>query len=523
MMKNKKDKFLFNCIIYIFQNNKRAKFILILILFFNFFFIPKSPNKIKKDLTRNEDFINKTKLYNPLKNPFLLIILDFEYLNLDEKNISNLIPSYLETTFIDFLVVILLPYTSKKKIIEIFPLINNNIEIKIVTVKKCLLNIIDLINQINSKFTIITNKFLKITKEDIYRIYYMTKGKNNNIFKCKINAEYYLYLIRTKILRDIFDYNIEFKNIDELINYFNYYPLPKLNYIPISFCTDNKYISFCYTSMLSILESKNIFSFIIFYIIIPKDFKQHNIEFLESLYEQFDYFNITFLYMDDRWNNAFTARYLTIHTYYRYSLAELIPNLDKIIYLDVDTICFEDLSDFYNLNFRGKIILGRVLQTNKINNQTYYTINAGILLLNLKEMRKMKIEKDLLNIMKSGFGFKNITNEKAYNKWTKLIMPGQTILNLYFYKYIGPIPPKFNAKDKFDYQKIVQMNGDLGDMYDNDYLYFSFKFPSLKHYPGSKKNLFSHKDWMYFARKSKYFNEKTKNLSYIYNYSFNLI
>ena len=349
----------------------------------------------------------------------------------------------------------------------------------------------------------------------------MLKGNNNNIFKYKISEEYYLYLMRTKILRDIFDYNLELKNINEIINYLYSYPLPKFNYIPISFCSDNKYISFCYTSMLSVLESKDIFSFIIFYIIIPKGFKKQNIRFLESLYEQYEYFNITFLLMDDRWNNAFTARYLTIHTYFRYSLAELLPNLDKIIYLDVDTICFTDLSNFYHLNFKGKVLLGNVLHVNKVDNQTYYTINAGILLLNLKEMRKIKMEKKLLNIMKNGFGYKNVTTEKVYNSYTSLVMPGQAILNLYFYKYIGIFPPKYNAHFDLDNNKIIIKKQEIGNLYDLDYLYISDKFPSIKHYVGSKEGLFFHRDWTYFARKSKYFNIISKNLSNIYNYSFN--
>ena len=76
---------------------------------------------------------------------------------------------------------------------------------------------------------------------------------------------------------DILDYKTNFKNIKELINYLYSYPLPKFNYIPISFSTDNNYASLCYTSMISVLENKAIFSFIIFYIIIPKDFQNQNI------------------------------------------------------------------------------------------------------------------------------------------------------------------------------------------------------------------------------------------------------
>ena len=182
----------------------------------------------------------------------------------------------------------------------------------------------------------------------------------------------------------------------------------------------------------------------------------------------------------------------------------MLPNLDKIIYLDVDTICFTDLSNFYHLNFKGKVLLGNVLHVNKVDNQTYYTINAGILLLNLKEMRKIKMEKKLLNIMKNGFGYKNVTTEKVYNRYTSLFMPGQAILNLYFYKYIGIFPPKYNAHFDLDNNKIIIKKQEIGNLYDLDYLYISDKFPSIKHYVGSKEGLFFHRDWTYFARKSKY-------------------
>ena len=46
--------------------------------------------------------------------------------------------------------------------------------------------------------------------------------------------------------------------------------------------------------MLSILNSKDISTYISFYIVIPKDFDKKNIDFLSSLYDQYDYFNITF-------------------------------------------------------------------------------------------------------------------------------------------------------------------------------------------------------------------------------------
>ena len=452
--------------------------------------------------------IKTKKINDSLKNSLLLIIIDFENLNLKEKNISDLKPLYQIDTSIDIQFVFLYPKTVNKQLIKKFRLIGNNIENYIASFERWIYNIYEIINKINCKYVIITDKILKIEKKDIFRIYNLIKGNTQNIFESNINdGQYKIYIIRSKILRDILDYKTNFKNINELINYVYSYPLPKLNYIPISFSSDNNYVSLCYTSMLSVLESKAILSFIIFYIIIPKNFENQNTKFLESLYEQYEYFNITFLQMDNRWDNAFISRYLTIHTYFRYSLAELIPQENKIIYLDVDTICLTDLSNFYHLNFKGKIILGKIIYSTKINGETYNTINAGILLLNLKEMRKIKFEKQLLTIMKNGFGYKNVSNEKNYNKFTDLIMPGQSILNLYFYKYLGELPPKYNARNRLNLNSISTIYQDLGGLYDKEYIYFSIKYPAIKHYYGEKKNLFFNEDWIYFAKKSKYFKE----------------
>jgi len=60
------------------------------------------------------------------------------------------------------------------------------------------------------------------------------------------------------------------------------------------------------------------------------------------------------------------------------------------------------------------------------------------------------------------------------------------------------------------------MSKNLGNLYDRDYIYLSFKYPSIKHYAGKKNNLIFLHDWIYFARKSKYFNEVSGNLSNIF-------
>ena len=343
--------------------------------------LPKIINITKQNFSKFENHLtNKKKLYNSSETKYISIIINCENSKFNHENISNLISSLLNQTFKDIQIIVLLDSSvMNKNIILHFLRINKNIKIYILEYEFRLRKIFEIINEIKTKYIIILEKFAELKNDDLFKIYNMIKGNINNILKYQIKNGY-LYLIRSKILRDIIDSDIQFNNYQELINFIFSHPLPKLNYIPISYCPNNRYTFLVYTSMLSVLNSKEYYTYILFYIVIPKDFEEQNKFFLESLYEQYDYFNITFIRMDDRYKNAFTASYLTIHAYYRYSLGELIPNWNKIIYLDADTICLTDLSNFYNLNFRGKAILGRIIRTGKDNKNKYLFINTGILL-----------------------------------------------------------------------------------------------------------------------------------------------
>ena len=168
-----------------------------------------------------------------------------------------------------------------------------------------------------------------------------------------------------------------------------------------------------------------------------------------------------------------------------------------LIYLDADTICFSDLSNLYDLNFNGKIILGKGLHNKR--NKSH--INSGILLMNLKKMRKMKIEEKVLKILNSGFKHPNLHD--------------QAVIDRYFYNYVGYFPPEFNSY-MMKYKNALDLISKT-KIYDKDKMAFSLKYPVIRHYKGDKKQL--NDDWFYFARKSKYFYKIDNNYSYIFNYS----
>lgn len=512
--------------------NKGYQIIILLVLYYNCSLIIKNKtllntnqtllktnNSIKKN-TKNETYFtnNSSKHYNSSLFPYFSIILNYNTINDD---LNNLISNILNQTFKDIEIFILFNSSSIdiKKLISNFSFEKKIIEIYLFDKMTLINKLFNITNKIKGKYLILLEDSYRFKKNEFYNIYNITKGKINNIFNYSTSFNNYFYIIKTKNLRDIYDSGIEINSLYELINYISHYPLPQLNYIPISFCPNNRYATLTYTSMISILSTKAFYTYIQFYIVIPKDFKNENIFLIDSLYEQYEYFNITFIKMDDRYNKAFTIRYLTNHAYYRYSLGELLPNLDKIIYFDADTICFTDLSNFYSLNFGGKVILGRLIQFYNENQKDKFSINTGILLLNLKEMRKMKFEKKILNILNNGFGISKIHTQNELNAGINILTADQALINIYFYNYIGIFPPKYNAVN-FDYNLLKNFNKNSKYLYEIEFLYFSYKFPTIKHFSGYKNTITSNEDWIYFAKKSKYFNKITNDYFNIYNYSF---
>jgi len=491
-----------------FQKNIIVLLFLLIIYFFHY---RKNSESLKNSINiKNKSneviIINNYKLFNETENPFLSLILNLSTLNFTNETFFNFISDASKSINHDIQIILLyepltniIQNTSKKSFLK-----NMEIETFSFDAKDWSKSFYDLLNLIKGRFLIIIDKIINIEKIGFNRIYHLTKGNISNIFKLYNQNNEILYVLRTKILRDIMDLETQFPNYNDLINYINALPTPKLNYIPIAYCPNNFYSSLTYTSMISILVSKGYYTYISFYLIVPLYFSKDNIQFIESLYEQFDYFNITFLEMDNRYEKAFINRYITTNAYFRMSLGELLPNLNKIIYLDSDTICLKDLSDLYSINFKGKIFIARIIKfkTGNLN----FTINSGVLLLNLLGMRKLKIEKKVLTLLNNGF---------------KDPFHDQAIINNYFKKYIGFLPPAFNSIT-FNYNKVKERKKNFGELYDFDSLYFSFKHPYIIHYPGNPQfKTYNKEDWYYFARKSKYFKKRTHNYSNIFKYTFN--
>ena len=123
---------------------------------------------------------------------------------------------------------------------------------------------------------------------------------------------------------------------------------------------------------------------------------------------------------------------LTQASYYRLFIPYVFNNLDKIIYLDADTLITGNIDELWNID--PDYIAACKDHTDKLINNLFIpnAVNAGVLNMNLKSLREMHIIKIANKITSSLF-----PDEFAW--WHD-----QSVLNYLFQNKINLIHPKFN-------------------------------------------------------------------------------
>ena len=486
--------------------------IISLITIFIFLFFVFTGNNIKNSKIFNKSCNISSEYNQNLRNNLNNYINNSLYFSEKNKKISIIIPFFDNIIQNNDLKILMIKKILNQSLNDIEILIsfnksNSNLFFKIKELSKIFYQIkyfksdSDIYNDTkklildsNGKFVSVLNDYSNITDINLFeKIYYNTHGKINYIYEYNIDNKK-KYLIKNKIIRDIYDNDLLFKKFNNIIEYIKLIKNQNINYISISFALDNKYALFGYVSMISILETKNYNTYISFYIIVCKNFTNEYKNIILSLYEQYDYLNFTFIYMDDRYNKIKVINYLNQIAYYRLSLAELLPYKNKILYLDSDVIIYNDLYNLYNLNFNGKLMLARKIPK-EINDS--FPINSGVLLLNLKKMREIKFEQNVLKIIDNGF----VSN-----------VQDQGLLIKYYLNDIGKINEKYNVLSQ-GFDSLINFYNTKNMTYKiNDLIYIS-KYPSIRHFNGGNKksNKYFLSDWLYFAKKGKYYSLILKN------------
>lgn len=185
------------------------------------------------------------------------------------------------------------------------------------------------------------------------------------------------------------------------------------NVIPIFFAIDDVYTSFLAVALRSLLDnaSKDYnYCIKILHTNVTEEHKNQikkyecenvNIEFVDLNY-----------YIEKVQKKLYTRDYYTNTTYFRLFLPELYPQYNKVLYLDSDIIVVGDISELYNTDMGTDLIAAApddIIQRNKVfqdyaelvvgvNDYRQY-FNAGVLLMNLDELRKFKFQEKFLYLL----------------------------------------------------------------------------------------------------------------------------
>ena len=177
------------------------------------------------------------------------------------------------------------------------------------------------------------------------------------------------------------------------------------NNINICFSTDNNYAQHLGVAIASVLKTTKTKKGIDIYVLIDRNFKKKNKKKLKRIERLKKNSTINFITIDESLFKNFpllSDQHFTIPTYYRYIIPKLLNKINKLIYLDCDLIVKEDIEKLYNIDI-GENYIGAVQDTLCYENQKRlnlikgkYYCNAGVLILNLKKLRKDNIPEKLI-------------------------------------------------------------------------------------------------------------------------------
>lgn len=170
--------------------------------------------------------------------------------------------------------------------------------------------------------------------------------------------------------------------------------------ITIVYASDEEFLLQTHVSIYSVLKSRKKKYAIDFYILVPEG----TIVINKNGVWDFQDFLINYIEISNKFfsDNKMTISHITKPTYYRLLIPRLFSNLDKVIYLDGDTLCFKDIIYLYNENIdnyyiggcRGELInwsndtAEYIKSRLKINSADNF-INAGVLIMNIPLLKEI--------------------------------------------------------------------------------------------------------------------------------------
>ena len=199
--------------------------------------------------------------------------------------------------------------------------------------------------------------------------------------------------------------------------------------IPIFYAIDDSYAKFVAVSIKSlIMNANNNYNYDIN--VIYENLSEENAKKLKSL--ETDNVKIILTEMNqnlsmitDKLGNRLREYTFTLTIFFRLFIPVMFPKYDKCIYIDADTVIPGDISRLYNVDLEDNY-LGCIVDKSTIDNEilaSYFEevvgiprdkyINSGVLLMNSKKLRELKIDEKFLDLYIK-YGFDVIAPDQDY-------------------------------------------------------------------------------------------------------------
>ena len=221
--------------------------------------------------------------------------------------------------------------------------------------------------------------------------------------------------------------------------------------------------------------------------------------------------NIFIIKAENEYENGYEIRNITAGAYLRLQLHKLLPNIDKIIYSDIDVLFQTSIAEVWNYEINNKLFLGvkgainlNIYWNSNCQQYTYWNnfthgayINSGFVVMNLKNIRESNIDKE----------------------WGKMVTEpyfyvDQDIINISCKNQIGFLPLKYNVPAYLSTEQLFEFEKE--NLYTKTEVLEAVNSPAIIHYAGEKpwnNSTINHgKEWINFVKSDR----KLKHIYYKY-------
>ena len=275
--------------------------------------------------------------------------------------------------------------------------------------------------------------------------------------------------------------------------------------IACAYSLDNSYVYPTLVAMTSLAENAGKKTFYDIYVMIDPSFKEENKKVLKSVETKHpEHCEVIFIDMGSKFKGVDTNQKIPTATYYRLELHNLLPNVNRIIWMDGDTAVFEDLTELITLDMKGAYIMGfldslpNAIERFGLKKAT--VLCAGVLLMDLDALRKNNMSEKFNKFINENLGHLN--------------QHDQTVINVVCQGKTAPLPPKYGIWS-FEAEKYALNHNNRQWpwlKYNEKEFKQAYRHPAILHYVWPKPfwrrqaPIFNN-EWWNYARISGYYNE----------------